>query len=250
MKLKIVLLLTILISNLSLSQVFFLHGVKISDENRELFEKIETKYMSKVAQDAVDKDLIRGWALLKLEVNEASQRYNYIFVNAFESIEQMNKNFNWWANTEQVLGIESDVLFRNFFEDSGRYYYKQEMEIETKSPSKYVAFYFGHAKDVNAYLNMDKAWMGWHKKNMNTTKLNGWGVGTKIYPTNRNQTTNVMSWHLFKNRDDVMNYVTGQVFMKSTKSFTPFPKVNDTQTLSNGWENIVVGEILSATIPK
>ena len=64
------------------------------------------------------------------------------------------------------------------------------MEIDSKSPSKYVAFYFGHAKDVNAYLNMDKAWMGWHKKNMNTTKLNGWGVGTKIYPTNRNQTTN------------------------------------------------------------
>ena len=94
--------------------------MKISDENRELFEKIETKYMSKVAQDAVDKDLIRGWALLKLEVNEASQRYNYIFVNAFESIEQMNKNFNWWANTEQVLGIESDVLFRDFFEDSGK----------------------------------------------------------------------------------------------------------------------------------
>ena len=100
MKLKITLLLTILLSNLSFSQVFFLHGVKISDENLELFEKIETKYMSKVAQDAVDKELIRGWALLKLEVNETNQRYNYIFVNAFESVEQMNKNFNWWANTE------------------------------------------------------------------------------------------------------------------------------------------------------
>ena len=46
-----------------------------------------------------------------------------------------------------------------------------------------------------------------------------------------------------------MNYVTAQVFMKSAKSFTPFPKVNDTQTLSNGWENIIVGEILSATTP-
>ena len=103
--------------------------------------------MSKVAQDAVDKELIRGWALVKLEVNETSQRYNYIFVNAFESIEQMNKNFNWWDNTEKILGIESDILFRDFFEDSGRYYYKQEMEIVTKSPSKYVAFYFGHAKD-------------------------------------------------------------------------------------------------------
>ena len=43
MKLKITLLLTLFISNFSISQVFFLHGVKISDENRELFEKIEIR---------------------------------------------------------------------------------------------------------------------------------------------------------------------------------------------------------------
>ena len=37
------------------SQVYVMHGVKVLPENQSLFEKIETQYVSKIAQDAVNK---------------------------------------------------------------------------------------------------------------------------------------------------------------------------------------------------
>ena len=143
----------LLVFSFSFSQVYTLHGVKVLPDNQEMFEKIETKYVSKVAQDAVDKGKMLSWGLLKINqgIGE-SEGYNYIFVNSFKDIEQMDQNANWCSNTEKVLGIEPDVLFRDLIEESGRYFYKQEMEIRGNSPSDYIAFFFGNTNNIEEYL--------------------------------------------------------------------------------------------------
>ena len=60
-----------------------MHGVKLLPENQELFEKIEVDSVSKAAQEAVNKDQMVNWALIKLDetISEANDGYNYVFAN-------------------------------------------------------------------------------------------------------------------------------------------------------------------------
>ena len=74
--------------------VYQLNGVRISPENQALFEKIEVDYVSKVAQNAVNKGQLVNWALIKLDetIDEANTGYNYIFVNGFASIDAISES--------------------------------------------------------------------------------------------------------------------------------------------------------------
>lgn len=246
-KMRKSLFITLLLAfNLSFAQVYTMHGVRVLPENQELFEKIETKYVSKVAQNAVNEGKMLGWGLIKINqgIGE-NEGFNYVFVNSYKDIDQMNQNNNWWSNTEKVLGIEPDVLFRNLIEESARYFYKQQMEIQGNSPSKHVAFFFGKANNINEYLKIEKIWFGWHKKNMSKIGMTAWGVGTKFLPVNRKQSSNVMTWNLFDKKADIMRFVAGEDFGTS-----PMPKTNAAEIMPKGWENIVIGEILSFTSPK
>ena len=222
------------------SQVYVMHGVKVLPEDQSLFEKIETQYVSKIAQDAVNKGNLGGWGLIKIDpyIGE-SGGYNYIFVNGFRDIDHMNENSDWWANSKEVLGIEPDILYRDLVEESGRYVYKQQMEIQGKNPAKHIAFYFGYANNIADYLKIEKQWIPWHKKNMPVTGLVSWGVGTKFLPVNPSQRTNVMTWNIFNKRSDIMKFIGGEL------KTSPFPKTNQNNVMPNGWENIVIGEILS-----
>ena len=74
-----------------------MHGVKLLPENQELFEKIEVDSVSKAAQEAVNKDQMVNWALIKLDetISEANDGYNYVFANEFKSIDAMSAASDW-----------------------------------------------------------------------------------------------------------------------------------------------------------
>ena len=74
-----------------------MHGVKLLPENQELFEKIEVYSVSKAAQEAVNKDQMVNWALIKLDetISEANDGYNYVFANGFKSIDAMSAASDW-----------------------------------------------------------------------------------------------------------------------------------------------------------
>lgn len=74
-----------------------MHGVKLLPENQELFEKIEVDSVSKAAQEAVNKDQMVNWALIKLDetISEANDGYNYVFANGFKSIDAMSAASDW-----------------------------------------------------------------------------------------------------------------------------------------------------------
>ena len=74
-----------------------MHGVKLLPENQELFEKIEVDSVSKAAQEAVNKDQMVNWALIKLDetISEANDGYNYVFANGFKSINAMSAASDW-----------------------------------------------------------------------------------------------------------------------------------------------------------
>jgi len=64
---KILLSLCFCLTTSLFSQVYVMHGVKVLPENQSLFEKIETQYVSKIAQDAVNKGNLGGWGLIKID---------------------------------------------------------------------------------------------------------------------------------------------------------------------------------------
>ena len=74
-----------------------MHGVKLLPENQELFEKIEVDSVSKADQEAVNKDQMVNWALIKLDetISEANDGYNYVFANGFKSIDAMSAASDW-----------------------------------------------------------------------------------------------------------------------------------------------------------
>ncbi|MDG1264029.1 MAG: hypothetical protein P8N57_05485 [Flavobacteriaceae bacterium] len=57
--------------------------------------------------------------------------------------------------------------------------------------------------------------------------------------------TNVMIWNVIDKKVDIMRFVTGE-----NSGTSPIPKTNAALIMPKGWENIVVGEILSFTAPK
>ena len=54
-----------------------------------------------------------------------------------------------------------------------------------------------------------------------------------------------MIWNVFDKKVDIMRFVTGE-----NSGTSPIPKTNAALIMPKGWENIVVGEILSFTAPK
>ena len=78
-----------------------MHFVRIEGD-LESFEKVESIYMQKVAQNAVDKGDIAFWAFLKrytVDNVDDEKRWNYLFVQSNTNVAAIlsDKN-NWWNN--------------------------------------------------------------------------------------------------------------------------------------------------------
>jgi hypothetical protein len=86
--------------------------------------------------------------------------------------------------------------------------------------------------------------MAYDKKNMSKTSLKAWGVGTKFLPVNANQTTNVMTWNAFATKAAAM-----KVLANDIDGLGDWPQTNLNEIMPDGWETIVLGQILSATSP-
>ena len=92
------------------SQIAVFHPVQVPSDQVEKFEKVQTEYVQKIAQDAVDKGNLGAWALLKA-FNSTSEDYNYLWVHLYQDVDQVVDKFSWWANSEEVLGIKPDILY-------------------------------------------------------------------------------------------------------------------------------------------
>ena len=90
-------------------QTFSMHLVRIEGD-LEAFEKVQTMYMQKVAQAAVEKGDIAFWAFLKrftLDGLDDEKRKNYLFVQSNTDITAMLSDKNsWWSNAKNVLSKE------------------------------------------------------------------------------------------------------------------------------------------------
>ena len=68
-------------------------------------------YSKKIAQDAVNNGKLLGWVLMQ-NTNVGPDDYNFMWVNAYPTIEIAANENAWWSHSEKVVGIKPDVLLK------------------------------------------------------------------------------------------------------------------------------------------
>ena len=196
------------------SQIAVFHPVQVPGDQVETFEKIQTEYVQKIAQDAVDKGNLGAWALLKA-FNATSEDYNYLWVHLYQDVDQVVDKFTWWANSEEVLGIKPDILYGDIDAKADRrYFYKMELAINGDSDGEWVILNFGNPDNVDQFLkDSEKIVMPHFEKMMNKSGMLGWGVATKITPQGKNSQggdyATAMTYDVYDNLKNVMLHMTG-----------------------------------------
>ncbi len=196
------------------SQIAVFHPVQVPGDQIETFEKIQTEYVQKIAQDAVDKGNLGAWALLKA-FNATSEDYNYLWVHLYQDVDQVVDKFTWWANSEEVLGIKPDILYGDIDTKADRrYFYKMELAIDGDSDGEWVILNFGNPDNVEQFLkDSEKIVMPHFEKMMNKSGMLGWGVATKITPQGKNSQggdyATAMTYDIYDNLKSVMLHMSG-----------------------------------------
>lgn len=196
------------------SQIAVFHPVQVPSDQVEKFEKVQTEYVQKIAQDAVDKGNLGAWALLKA-FNSTSEDYNYLWVHLYQDVDQVVDKFSWWANSEEVLGIKPDILYGDIDTKADRrYFYKMELAIDGDSDGEWVILNFGNPDNVEQFLkDSEKIIMPHFEKMMNKSGMLGWGVATKITPQGKNSQggdyATAMTYDIYDNLKNVMLHMSG-----------------------------------------
>ena len=196
------------------SQIAVFHPVQVPGDQVETFEKIQTEYVQKIAQDAVDKGNLGAWALLKA-FNATSEDYNYLWVHLYQDVDQVVDKFTWWANSEEVLGIKPDILYGDIDAKADRrYFYKMELAINGDSDGEWVILNFGNPDNVDQFLkDSEKIVMPHFEKMMNKSGMLGWGVATKITHQGKNSQggdyATAMTYDIYDNLKNVMLHMSG-----------------------------------------
>ncbi len=227
-------------------EVFILSPIIVADEDRGDFESIQTKYVSPLAQDAVDGKSMKGWVLLRKVpgFGNPDNKINYMWVAVFENIKQMVNSKQWWENTEPKFGISSDILYDGYeLEGRGNYVYKTERQIETDVPGKYIILNWATPKDVSKMIDFQANIEKHFRKNIIKSGMVGWGMATRIIPQAKDRST-AFWWDIYDSMENTMKHLAGEAALAGLPK-ERFSEFNE--QVPNGWDNRVIFEFVTGT---
>ena len=214
-----------LLSFLSYSQegaIVSMHAVFVEGD-LEAFEKVETVYMSKVAQKAALNGDIGAWNFLKVyrsdNLND-EQEYNYMFVQSAPDLDSfLSDRAAWWNMAQEVLSKKelnelTELQSKFTWKKDVRVIYRLETGIwNANDSSDYLNSFiqFNFAKPISAAAFIDEnrtLWKPFFMENSENMNLLSWGAASKIHPTNGDWAS-VMSWDMFKSLKDLFKYRLG-----------------------------------------
>jgi hypothetical protein len=228
--------------NILLAQIVVFSPVKVEQNDIEQFLNVEMNYSKKIAQDAVNNGKLLGWVLMQ-NTNVGPDDYNFIWVNAYPTIEIAANENAWWSQSEKVVGIKPDVLFSDSskYKYDRSYTYKMEMTIPNSAPAAYVILNFTSPDDVDAVIaSAEKYVLPHFKKNMDDHGMVGWGMATKITPQGQDYSS-VMFYDSYDTLANAMRHLAGEGVMKGL----PFDKIEKSK-----WEMRPLMKVISSTTEK
>ena len=243
-KIFLSLLLTSCFLSINAQEVFMFSPIIVADEDIESFEMIQKKYVTEMAQDAVNKGTIKQWALIKKVpgIGSPDNKINYMWVGVYKNISQLANRDSWWMNTEEKFGIPSKVLFDSpEVERRGRYIYKTERQIQTDKPGKYVILNWATPDDLPKMIELQGSIEKIFRKSIIKSGMVGWGMATRIVPQKKDLPT-AFWWDAYDTLENAMKHLAGQAASAGiTKDLIQsFDKI-----VPNGWDNRVIFEFVT-----
>ena len=199
--------------------LFTIHAVQIEGD-LEAFEKVESMYMQRVAQAAVDKGEIMGWSLNKsmhLDNINDEENFNYVFIQSAKDVQGIvSPKSAWWNNANDILSSkelkEVEELQKTFtWKKDVKVLYQVESAIWDNKYDGSVVFQFNFAKpkNSNGFVEENKTlWRPFFDKNKSKLNMIGWGVASKVHPRGEDW-SDVVTWDAFKNLEDLYQYRIG-----------------------------------------
>ncbi len=214
--------------------------IHVAPEHQAEFEHLEMDYWSKVAKNEIAKGNMTGWGLMKNIGIDANSGSNYLIVNTFKDLEQAFKNQASWDTS--FLGVkQSDISTEDLRKVVSIRWYQNEMAINGDN-TKFTIFNYARPKNVAAFINENKSlWKNIHQSMQKTTKLDSWGVHTRIHPQGVASKAAIFTRDGFSNLYDAMNYL-------RYKDNNPYQKMTSkskmNEILPNGFGYTLIRETL------
>lgn len=247
MKKVILLFASLLFVFISYAQVSYLQFRHVPSDKEQEFIQKETKYWSKVAKAAKDKGQMTGWALWRKVSVTNPEAPNFVFVNSFASIDQMDQGAVWSEDNLKQLGVSIDMVETNSFTTI---VFDCWVQLEDVIPGdyKYALVNFAKPESLSGFIEENKTlWKPFHQSNI-TNKTNGmtsWGLVSVIFPKGNQARFSCYTWDGFNTLGDLMKYARYQ-----SPSDTPGPwsdilsKTKMGEIMPNGFEYSIVYELV------
>jgi len=228
---------------LNYAQIIYMQQRHVSSEEREVFERNEMTYWSKVAEQAIQDGKMSGWYFMRVLDYSAVQndptQPTHIFINVFDSIDELTNN-DAWMNVSEVLGFDPGLLQSHSTLLNVQYY---RFEDFIPGPSfKYTILNWAKPVNSSAFLEENSSlWKPFFEKNMEKNGMVGWGIASKIYPQGMDHSS-FMTWDHFDSLSDAMKWAAGEVLMDGGESVMEQTKM--AEIMPDGFRYRVIFELL------
>jgi len=220
-----------------------------ADQDAKFIER-ETKHWSKVAQAAIKKGQMQSWELWrKVGTTTADESTpNYVFVNTFENLDQMDLNKAWSDNMDALGDVKpEDVETGSFTTTTFDYYVQYEDHIDGKY--KYALVNYAKPTDLAAFIQENKSlWKPLHQAGIDNVMnaMTFWGMSSVIYPTGNQDRFTVFTIDGFNKLNDALDYLRFSETSNNSSNAAAWNDVLDKTTMGelipNGFERRIIYE--------
>ncbi len=191
----------------SFGQVSFLQYRNVPAEHDAKFVERETKHWSKVAKAAIEKGQMSGWTLWRKVGITNEDAPNYVFVNSYDNLEQLDANV-WGTNLEALGDVKPEDIETNSFTTVTFSYFIQ-IEDSIEGEYKYAIVNYAKPDNRGDFIQENKTlWKPFHETNIkNGGGMTAWGLASVIYPSGNLDRFNVFTWDGFNNLSDALEYL-------------------------------------------
>ena len=220
-----------------------------ADQDAKFIER-ETKQWSKVAQSAIKKGQMKSWSLWrKVGITNADESTpNYVFVNTFENLDQMDLNKVWSDNMDALGDVKpEDIETDSFTTTTFDYFVQSEDHIEGQY--KFALVNYAKPTDLAAFIQENRSlWKPLHQASIDNivNTRTSWGMSSVIYPTGNQDRFTVFTVDGFNKLNDALDYLRFNETSNNSSNAAAWNDVLDKTRMSelmpNGFERRIIYE--------
>ncbi len=232
------------------AQISYLQYRHVPADQVEKFVERETKHWSKVAESAIKKGQMVSWSLWKKVgvTNANATTPNYVIVNTFESLDNMDMNKVWTDNMDALGNTKPEDVETNSISTITFDYFMQ-LEDQIEGDYKYALVNYAKPTDVSAFIQENKSlWKPLHEAGINNimNAMTSWSMSSVIYPSGNQDRFSVFTVDGFNKLTDALDYLRFTETSANSPNAAAWDEVADKTKMDeltpNGFERRIIYE--------